>query len=94
MKRDWVDPRDGQGWVITMLPFGYRGSPASTPWGSERVTIAFHRPGETPFWTPCDPPARLDRLEDRMLMAFLDRATRTRRDASLLGDGPGSAAAR
>ena len=82
MKRDWVDPRDGQGWVITMLPFGYRGAPTAKASRPKRVTIAFHRPGETPFWTRCDDSAGLDRLGDQRLMEFLDRATRTRREAA------------
>lgn len=84
MRKDWIDPRDGQNWVITVLPFGYRGSGRFTRGSSrESISIAFHRPGELPLSTRYTAREGLDRLSDRQVMDLLDQATTVGRERSL-----------
>ncbi len=73
MQRDWTDPRDGCDWLVTLTPIG--GS-AAIPDRllPGRYTVAFHRPGELPIWTPVDPAVLLDDMEDQLLMDLLDAA--------------------
>ena len=84
MRKDWVDPRDGQSWVITVLPFGYRGSGRRSS-GSfdESVSIAFHKPGELPLSTRYTGRNGIDRLSDQDVMDLLDEATVVGRETSL-----------
>lgn len=73
MQRDWIDPRDGGAWLVTLTPIG--GS-AQIPDRllPGRYTVAFHRPGELPVWTPVDRPVPLERMGDQLLMDLLDEA--------------------
>ncbi len=88
MRKNWVDPRSGQRWVITVLPFGYRGSGRHTRRGSHTsVSIAFHQPGELPLSTRYSGGEGLDRLSDQDVMNLLDEATVVGRENSLRLEG-------
>ena len=84
MRKDWVDPRDGQDWVITVLPFGYRGSGHHTRRSTHgSVSIAFHRPGELPLSTRYTGGKGLDGLSDQDVIRLLDRAAAVGRGSPL-----------
>lgn len=84
MRKDWVDPRDGRSWIITVLPFGYRGSGRHGRHAAcEPISIAFHRPGELPLSVRCSRGRGLDRLSDQEVMNLLDEATVVGRENSL-----------
>lgn len=83
MHRKWTDPRDGTEWVITLTPFGSQGGWTGGSRGPQ--TVAFHRPGMRPAWTPYRLDKPLAGTHDGELVELLDRALE-RRAAALGGE--------
>lgn len=73
MQVDWTDPRDGTEWLVTLSRFGSRFA-GGTAHPSGRFTIAFHRPGRRPCWTPYELRCLLSEATDQELMDLLDSA--------------------